>query len=102
MKTKVIVGIVLLALVALFLSACAPGPNPLTNVPAPGDGVANFWLGLWQGFIAPVTFIISLFNSTVSFYEVHNDGIPYNIGFVIGAVAITGGLFGGGARGSRR
>ncbi len=98
MERKVLVLIALLALVALTLSACAPGPNPLVNVPPPGGSVANFWTGLWQGFIAPVTFIISLFRSDVNFYEVHNDGIPYNVGFVIGALIINGALFSGARR----
>lgn len=95
MKRRVLVLISLLAVVALTLTACAPGANPLVNVPPPGGTVANFWTGLWQGFIVPVTFIISLFRSDVNLYEVHNDGIPYNVGFVIGALIINGALFSG-------
>lgn len=98
-RTKALVG--LLALTILLLSACAPGANPLQNVPSPGGNVADFWLGLWQGFIAPVTFIISLFRSDVNFYEVHNDGIPYNVGFIIGA-SILFGVLNSGAYGARR
>ena len=65
----------------------------------PQDGVvAGFWLGLWHGIIAPVTFVISLFTENVNFYEVHNNGNWYDFGFVIGA----GILFGGGGLGSRR
>lgn len=100
MKTRMVALIALLALTTLLLGACAPGANPLQNVPSPGGGVANFWLGLWQGFISPVTFIISIFRADVNFYEVHNDGVPYNVGFVIGALIITGGLFSG-SRGRR-
>ncbi|MFH1485857.1 MAG: amidohydrolase family protein [Chloroflexota bacterium] len=44
-------------LLALSLSACAPGANPLENVPLEGGTVAGFWLGLWHGIIAPITFI---------------------------------------------
>lgn len=98
---KRIIALALLVLVGLFLSGCAPGPNPLENVPAENGTVAGFWLGLWQGIISPVTFIISLFRVDVRFYEVHNNGIWYNLGFVIGAGIISGGLFGGGAA-SRR
>jgi len=39
-----------------------------------GGSVAGFWLGLWHGLIAPITFVISLFSDNVNFYEVHNNG----------------------------
>ena len=97
-NTKALVLIALLVLTALSLSACAPGANPMENVPPEGGTVAGFWLGLWHGIIAPITFIISIFRSDVRFYEVHNNGIWYNLGFVLGA----GILLGGGSRASRR
>ena len=59
--------------------------------------MAGFWLGVWHGIIAPLTFIISLFTESVTLYEVHNNGAWYDFGFVLGA----GILFGGG-RGVRR
>jgi hypothetical protein len=83
---------------ALLLGACAAGVNPEVGVPAPDGGVAGFWLGLWHGIIAPVTFVISLFTDNVSLYEIHNSGNWYDFGFVLGA----GILFGGGGLGSRR
>lgn len=90
--------IVLTSLVlVLVLGACAAGVNPEVGV-SPSDGtVAGFWLGLWHGIIAPVTFVISLFNDSVNLYEVHNNGNWYDFGFVLGA----GILFGGGAAGRR-
>ena len=39
---------------------------------------------LWQGFIAPITFLVSLFNDSVGIYEVHNNGGWYDFGFLIG------------------
>ena len=83
---------------AVLLTACAAGVNPEVGVTGPDGGVAGFWMGLWHGIIAPVTFIISLFTDTVSLYEVHNSGNRYDFGFVLGA----GILFGGGGLGSRR
>ena len=89
----------LLFLGALFLTSCAAGPNTATHIAASDGSVAGFWLGLWHGMIAPITFIISLFSNNVSFYEVHNNGGWYNFGFVLGA----GILFGGsGSASSRR
>ena len=93
------VGVALVAVLAvLALSACAAGPNPALDT---GPDPAGFWLGLWQGFIAPVTVIISLFTDEVSIYEVQNSGNWYDVGFMIGICAIFGG-FGGGSAASRR
>lgn len=90
--------LVLLALTLVVLAACAPGANPAVGT-APGDATpAGFWLGLWQGLIAPITFVISLFNDGVNIYEVHNTGGWYNFGFVLG----LGMFVGGGSSGARR
>jgi hypothetical protein len=90
-----------LAPVAIFLllalTSCAAGPNVQEGVAAQGGEVAGFWLGLWQGIIAPITFVISLFSDNVNVYEIHNNGNWYNFGFVLGA----GVLLGGGGAGSR-
>lgn len=87
-----------IALVAILLTSCAPGVNPEIGTAPEGGNVAGFWLGLWHGVIAPVTFVISLFTDSVSLYEVHNSGNWYDFGFVLGA----GILFGGGGLGTRR
>jgi hypothetical protein len=82
----------------LLLAACAAAGNTARSVPNAHGHVAGFWLGLWQGAIAPITFLVSLFSNHVNVYEVHNNGNWYNFGFVLGA----GILFGGGAFGKRR
>jgi len=82
------------AILAMVLVACTAGPNPEVGAAADGD-VAGFWLGLWHGFIAPITFFISLFTDNVSIYEVHNSGNWYDFGFVFGAgLLFSGGVFG--------
>lgn len=83
---------------ALLLTACVAGSNPMTGTGLEGAAPAGFWLGLWHGFIAPITFVVSLFTENVNFYEVHNNGNWYDFGFVLGA----GILFGGGGMGARR
>jgi hypothetical protein len=92
---------VLLAAVlgVLVLSACAAGPNPALDT---GPDPAGFWMGLWQGFISPITLIVSLFTDQVSIYEVQNSGNWYDVGFMIGVSAVFGGGIGGGAAGRRR
>ncbi len=85
-----IIGLVVLA--ALVLAACTAGPNPEVGA---GPDPAGFWLGLWQGFIAPITFFISLFTDNVNIYEVNNSGNWYDFGFVLGAgLLLSGGIFG--------
>lgn len=81
---------------AMLLSGCAPAANPLANTPGE-KGVAGFWLGLWHGLICVVTFVISIFNKNVHVYEVHNNGVWYNLGFILGACSSLGGA----GRGSR-
>ncbi|MCW2810097.1 MAG: hypothetical protein JWP61_555 [Friedmanniella sp.] len=83
---------------ALLLSGCAAGVNEAAG----GPGGAGFWLGLWHGLISPVTFVISLFTSDVSIYEVHNNGSWYDAGFMLGAVTSLSGGAGAGAGGPAR
>ncbi len=80
---------VLVVVGVLALAACAPGGN--TVAAAGGADQAGFWLGLWHGAIAPITFIVSLFNDHVNVYEVHNSGNWYNFGFMIGLSVSLGG-----------
>lgn len=51
---------------------------------------AGFLVGIWHGIIAPVTFIIGLFNPNVRMYEVHNNGGWYDFGFLLGVGAFSG------------
>lgn len=95
MKKAVVWIAIVLALVVL--ASCAPGSNDLANSMDKEGITAGFWRGLWHGFIAPVTFIISLFNHNVQMYEVHNNGGWYNFGFILGAMTIFGGGGVGGA-----
>ena len=66
----------------------APGPNPLVNQPDANGRVARAVAGLWHGIIAPVTLVISFFNSDVHMYEVHNAGSEYDLGFLLGLAIV--------------
>ncbi len=98
-RGKVVIAILI---VMVVLASCAPGPNSMADVPPEDGEVAGFWMGLWHGVIAPVTFIISLFNKSIEFYEVHNNGGWYSFGFLLGASIILGGGSGGAASRRRR
>ena len=73
----------------LVLAACAAGANAVAQANQPD--AAGFWLGLWQGLISPITFLISLFNNDVNIYEVNNNGNWYNFGFMLGVAVIFSG-----------
>ena len=93
MRPYQIFGIVILLI--FVLASCAPGPNALEKTPDSEGKVAGFWKGIWHGFIAPITFIISIFSRSVRLYEVHNSGFWYNLGFVLGAgLFLQGGILG--------
>jgi hypothetical protein len=83
----------------LMLSACAAGPNELVDT---GPDPAGFWLGLWQGLISPIMFLISLFTAEVNIYEVQNNGNGYDFGFMLGVAAAFGGGAGGGSASAGR
>lgn len=95
---RVLGAVIVLVVVLGGLAACAAGPNTVAG----GPDAAGFWLGLWHGLIAPVTFVISLFSETVSMYEVDNTGGWYDFGFLLGASMTLGGGGAGGAKGAKR
>ena len=82
-------------LTMLLLTACAADANAAAGQAADDAG---FWLGLWQGFIAPIAFLVSLFNDSIGIYEVRNNGGWYDFGFLFG-VSI---FFSSGARAGSR
>ena len=98
MKTSLTVLVLVLLLLSI-LAGCAPGPNPSRKMASEHGEFAGFWLGLWQGFIAPFVFVASLFKGDLNVYEVHNNGSWYNFGYLFGLACF---FRGGGNRTSRR
>ena len=77
-----------------------PSTNPLVNTPDAHGRTAGILLGIWHGIISPITLVISFFKPNIQMYEVHNDGSPYNLGFLIGValVFVILGVFAGSRR----
>ena len=90
---------VLVLLLLSILAGCAPGPNPSKGMVNEHGKVGGFWLGLWQGYIAPFLFVASLFKGDLNVYEVRNNGAWYNFGYLFGLACLLGG---GRKRTSRR
>jgi hypothetical protein len=77
-----------------------PGPNPLQNKTDGHNQISGILMGIWHGVISPITLVMSFVNPANQMYEVHNDGSPYNFGFLFGVALIF--LFLGASLGSRR
>lgn len=79
-----------LALLTLFfisITGCFPGGGDATP-----DDRAGFFMGVWHGWIAPLSLIVGLFNDDVRVYEVNNTGWWYDLGFYIAIIAGFGGI----------
>ena len=88
MKRALIVIVAALALSACIATEVATAVQP--NAP-------GFWLGVWHGFIFPVSFIVSLFTDDIAVYAVPNNGTWYDFGYFVGIC-----FLGVGARSSKR
>lgn len=84
MKKNIIIFLVLIA-VAFLLQSCVPGMNSSSAEPS------GFFMGVWHGWIAPISLVLEFFDPKFSVYDSNNTGVAYDFGFYI---AIIGG-FGG-------
>ncbi len=84
-------GLILVAslMVPVFVACAATQAAPVDH------GGPGFWLGLWHGLIAPVTFIVSLFANGLRIYAYPNAGLWYDFGFMLGIGGFSGGVFAG-------
>ena len=79
--------LLLILISALVLAGCVPGDGKNTEA-----NPAGFFWGIWHGWVAPVSLIISLFNSKIRVYEVANSGWWYDFGYYIAIVGGFGGI----------
>ena len=77
-------------LCAVLFSSCAQVQPQITECITGHQ--YGFWGGLWHGFIAPFSFVVSLFNDNIAVWAINNNGGWYTFGFLVG----VGSLFGGG------
>jgi hypothetical protein len=71
----------------LMLAACVPGGGSYTAARP-----ANFFSGVWHGWIAPVCLVIELFDPHIRVYETVNAGFRYDFGFYIAVISGFGGV----------
>lgn len=85
MKKRQWLAIALLLVCLLFLlSGCIPHRTASADA-------AGFFTGIWHGWIAPISLILSFFGN-YQIYEAHNTGFPYNLGFYMAIISGFGGL----------
>jgi len=87
MKRKITVLFLLIFVVTIVLTGCIPGDGSYSN-----DDPAGFLSGIWHGWIAPISLIVSIFKSNIRVYEVINSGWWYDFGFYIAIISGFGGL----------
>ncbi len=79
--------LLLVIVLALMLAACAPGSDSFA-----ADDRANFFHGVWHGWIAPFTLIWEIFDSDIRVYEPNNTGWWYDFGFYMAVISGFGSL----------
>jgi LPXTG-motif cell wall-anchored protein len=94
MKTKRIFIGLLLLMILLFITSCAPVGTTSEEY--------GFLYGIVHGFISPFVLIAKLFGANIGLYAEHNTGSLYWLGFILGVVLLLGGGGGGYARRRRR
>ncbi len=75
----------------LALAACAAGSEASRHAAASG-ALAQFFLGLWHGVIAPVSLVIEVVDTlaphalpwTMKLYERAEPSVIYDVGFYLG------------------
>ena len=87
MRPRYVLSAFVLVVLALILTGCAPGSGRYTP-----DDPAGFLSGVWHGWIAPISLIWGLFNSSVRVYEQANTGWWYDFGFYMAIISGFGGL----------
>jgi len=79
--------LILLLATAIAVAGCFPHGASM-----PTDSRAGFFMGIWHGWIAPVSLIVGVFDHDVRIYETHNTGWWYDLGFYIAIIAGFGGI----------
>lgn len=75
--------LLVLLFLSLVLTGCAAGSETFAGP----DDQANFFHGIWHGWIAPIALIFQAFGSDVRIYESNNTGWWYDFGFYIAVIS---------------
>jgi hypothetical protein len=87
MKKSGIIFILLISIIVVTMAACMPSAKNFNS-----EHPAGLFFGIWHGWIAPISLIISFFDPSVRIYEVSNTGFWYDFGFYIAIISGFGGV----------
>jgi hypothetical protein len=71
----------------IILTGCLPRDGSYTE-----EDPATFLSGIWHGWIAPLSLLLSIGDSTRGIYEPINTGFGYDFGFYMAIISGFGGL----------
>jgi polyferredoxin len=74
-------------MVLILMTSCLPGTRSSID-----QKPAGFFMGIWHGWIAPISLIGHFFNGEIRIYEPNNTGWWYDFGFYMAIVGGFGGL----------
>lgn len=86
-QSKKLVLIFLVLSLLFVLTGCMPGDGKYTQ-----DKPANFLSGIWHGWIAPISLIVSIGNKNIRIYESMNIGFWYDFAFYMAIISGFGGI----------
>ena len=72
----------LIVVAAVATAACLPGTPQATRSGPPG-----FLVGIWHGWIAPLSLVLGFLNPGIRIYEARNAGWAYDCGFYIAIIS---------------
>ena len=85
--TKALFILVAAILILSMFTGCLPRETHLA-----GERPAGFLMGIWHGWIAPISLIVGIFSPGVRVYEPFNSGWWYDFGFYIAIISGFGGI----------
>jgi hypothetical protein len=77
-SSKIFIAVLLL----ILTTSCAV--NEPVDECLKGQTFGFLW-GIWHGIIAPISLVISVFDSNVAMFATNNSGAWYGFGFLIGS-----------------
>lgn len=84
---KKLLILILIILLVTALTGCLPDISMDAQ-----ENRAGFFLGIWHGWIAPISLIVSIFDKNITIFESNNTGFWYGFGFYIAILGGFGGL----------
>jgi len=84
---KKILLLILIVLLVTLLTGCLPDIAMEQQ-----ESQAGFFLGIWHGWIAPISLFASIFNKDITIFESNNTGFWYGFGFYIAIIGGFGGI----------